>query len=126
MHGQQRGSLQVVMKDRVSDKPRGFGFVTFVDESVADKVCEEKHELQGRQVRVQLSVVAGNNGSFCSPCTGPYICQGRCLLPSDRRQTLRASSTAAQKQESLCRWSSTSYQRRQVWLCTAKELCFTQ
>lgn len=38
------------MKDRVSDKPRGFGFVTFVDEAVADKVCEEKHELQGRQV----------------------------------------------------------------------------
>lgn len=39
------------MKDRVSDKPRGFGFVTFIDEAVADKVCEEKHELQGRQVR---------------------------------------------------------------------------
>lgn len=47
---EQRDSSQVVMKDRVSDKPRGFGFVTFVDEAVADKVCEEKHELQGRQV----------------------------------------------------------------------------
>ena len=49
-HGLKRGLSQVVMKDRVSDKPRGFGFVTFVDEVVADKVCEEKHELQGRQV----------------------------------------------------------------------------
>ena len=49
-----RDSSQVVMKDRVSDKPRGFGFVTFVDENVADKVCEEKHELQGRQVRPQM------------------------------------------------------------------------
>lgn len=43
------------MKDRVSDKPRGFGFVTFIDESVADKVCEERHELQGRQVRPESS-----------------------------------------------------------------------
>lgn len=46
----------VVMKDRVSDKPRGFGFVTFVDESVADKVCEERHELQGRQIDAKRSV----------------------------------------------------------------------
>lgn len=43
------------MKDRVSDKPRGFGFVTFEEEAVADKVCEERHELQGRQVRPERS-----------------------------------------------------------------------
>ena len=45
-------STQVVMRDRVTDKPRGFGFVTFADEAVADKVCAERHELQGRQVRI--------------------------------------------------------------------------
>lgn len=46
----------VVMKDRVSDKPRGFGFVTFEEEAVADKVCEERHELQGRQIDAKRSV----------------------------------------------------------------------
>lgn len=46
----------VVMKDRVSEKPRGFGFVTYVDEAVADKVCEKKHELQGRQIDAKRSV----------------------------------------------------------------------
>lgn len=43
------------MRDRVTDKPRGFGFVTFADEAVADKVCAERHELQGRQVRAASS-----------------------------------------------------------------------
>ena len=65
LHELQRGSLQVVMKDRASDKPRGFGFVTFVDEAVADKVCEEKHELQGRQVCLQYSCCSWHPGA-CS------------------------------------------------------------
>lgn len=45
------------MRDRVTDKPRGFGFVTFVDEAAADEVCSEKHELQGRQVGLAISFV---------------------------------------------------------------------
>ena len=61
------------MKDRVSDKPRGFGFVTYVDEAVADKVCEKKHELQGRQVwprSLQQRLVAF---SSCWQCYKPSL-----------------------------------------------------
>lgn len=59
------------MRDRVTDKPRGFGFVTFADEAIADKVCAEKHELQGRQVRTTLprlvlSIAKGNNRQLLS------------------------------------------------------------
>lgn len=39
------------MRDRLTDRPRGFGFLTYVDEEVADRVCLETHVLDGRQVR---------------------------------------------------------------------------
>lgn len=40
------------MKDRVTGKPRGFGFVTFEDDAVADAVVNVVHCLDGREVRV--------------------------------------------------------------------------
>ena len=98
------------MKDRVSDKPRGFGFVTFLDEAVADKVCEEKHELQGRQVHPQKLIPAGVKHRLQASSNTPTTF----FVSSDRRQTFGPSSTAAQNQEGLCRGPSTSYQRRQI------------
>ena len=41
---------QVVMRERFTDKPRGFGFVTFKEEAAAEQVCQEQHILDGRQV----------------------------------------------------------------------------
>lgn len=46
----------IVMKDRVTGKPRGFGFVTFEDEGVADRVVNEVHVLNGRQIDAKRSV----------------------------------------------------------------------
>lgn len=40
----------VIMKDRNTHKPRGFGFVTFRDHSVVDKVIEETQIINGKQV----------------------------------------------------------------------------
>lgn len=42
---------QVVMKDRVTKRPRGFGFITFSDPSAAQAACSETHTIDGRQVR---------------------------------------------------------------------------
>lgn len=42
----------VVMKDRTTGRPRGFGFVTFKDAEVADRVVQDIHVIDGRQVRV--------------------------------------------------------------------------
>jgi len=38
------------MKDKHTQKPRGFGFVTFADPSVIDKVLEDDHVIDGRTV----------------------------------------------------------------------------
>lgn len=40
----------VIMKDRSTGHPRGFGFVTFADPDVCDKVVLDKHVIDGRTV----------------------------------------------------------------------------
>lgn len=40
----------VVMRDKVTSRPRGFGFVVFSDPSVLDRVLQEKHTIDGRTV----------------------------------------------------------------------------
>nr|GMC51914.1 heterogeneous nuclear ribonucleoprotein 1-like [Ipomoea batatas]GMC53861.1 heterogeneous nuclear ribonucleoprotein 1-like [Ipomoea batatas] len=44
------------MMDKVSGRPRGFGFVTFVDAEVASKVLQEEHVIDGRVVRFTFGV----------------------------------------------------------------------
>ncbi|XP_019196236.1 PREDICTED: heterogeneous nuclear ribonucleoprotein 1-like [Ipomoea nil] len=46
----------VIMMDKVSGRPRGFGFVTFVDAEVASKVLQEEHVIDGRVVEVKRTV----------------------------------------------------------------------
>lgn len=40
----------VIMKDRFTGQPRGFGFITYADPSVVDKVIEDTHVINGKQV----------------------------------------------------------------------------
>lgn len=42
----------VIMKDRATGQPRGFGFVTYADPSVVDKVIEDTHIINGKQVGI--------------------------------------------------------------------------
>ncbi|KAB2626708.1 heterogeneous nuclear ribonucleoprotein 1-like [Pyrus ussuriensis x Pyrus communis] len=37
----------VVMKDKISDHPRGFRFVVFVDPAVLDRVLQDTHTIDG-------------------------------------------------------------------------------
>ncbi|KDP40755.1 hypothetical protein JCGZ_24754 [Jatropha curcas] len=46
----------VIMTDRHSGRPRGFGFVTFADPAAADRVLEESHVIDGRAVEVKRTV----------------------------------------------------------------------
>jgi RNA recognition motif-containing protein len=52
-HFQKYGALtdSVIMKDKHTRMPRGFGFVTFSDPSVIDRVLEDEHMIDGRTVR---------------------------------------------------------------------------
>ncbi|MFS8004035.1 putative RNA recognition motif domain, nucleotide-binding alpha-beta plait domain superfamily [Helianthus anomalus] len=40
----------VIMKDRQTGRPTGFGFVTYADPSVVDTVIAETHVINGKQV----------------------------------------------------------------------------
>ncbi|KAG6501612.1 hypothetical protein ZIOFF_041495 [Zingiber officinale] len=46
----------VIMMDKNTHMPRGFGFVTFADPSIIDKVLEDEHVIDGRTVEVKRTV----------------------------------------------------------------------
>ncbi|CAA0836529.1 RNA-binding (RRM/RBD/RNP motifs) family protein [Striga hermonthica] len=46
----------VIMRDRVTGRARGFGFVVFSDSSVAERVVREKHVIDGRTVEAKKAV----------------------------------------------------------------------
>ncbi|CAL9759263.1 unnamed protein product [Musa acuminata subsp. burmannicoides] len=58
-----------IMRDKTTGRPRGFGFVVFADPSVLDRVLQDKHNIDGRNVEAkralsreeqQTSVRSGN------------------------------------------------------------------
>ncbi|KAF5479671.1 hypothetical protein F2P56_000472 [Juglans regia] len=53
----------VIMKDRKTGQPRGFGFVTYADPSVVDKVIEDAHIINGKQVEIKRTIPKGAIGS---------------------------------------------------------------
>ena len=40
----------VIMKDRYTSHPRGFGFITYSNPAVVNKVIEDKHVINGKEV----------------------------------------------------------------------------
>ncbi|KAH9329844.1 hypothetical protein KI387_001952 [Taxus chinensis] len=46
----------VIMKDRTTRRARGFGFVVFADPSVTDRVIQDKHNIDGRNVEAKKVV----------------------------------------------------------------------
>ncbi|CAL5325677.1 unnamed protein product [Camellia sinensis] len=53
----------VIMKDRMTGQPRGFGFVTYADPSVVDQVIEDTHIINGKQVEIKRTIPKGAIGS---------------------------------------------------------------
>ncbi|KAH8495570.1 hypothetical protein Peur_055722 [Populus x canadensis] len=55
--GQYGDVLQaVVMKDKTTGRPRGFGFVVFADPAVLDMVLQDKHTIDGRMVEAKRAL----------------------------------------------------------------------
>ncbi|KAK3015320.1 hypothetical protein RJ639_006168 [Escallonia herrerae] len=46
----------VIMKDRHTGRPRGFGFITYADPSVVDTVIAEMHVINGKQYKSLLKL----------------------------------------------------------------------
>lgn len=53
----------VIMKDRRTGQPRGFGFITYADATVVDKVIEDNHVINGKQVEIKRTIPKGAIGS---------------------------------------------------------------
>ncbi|TKY63206.1 Heterogeneous nuclear ribonucleoprotein 1 [Spatholobus suberectus] len=53
----------VIMKDRKTGQPRGFGFITYADPSVVDGVIEDTHIINGKQVEIKRTIPRGAVGS---------------------------------------------------------------
>ncbi|XP_047313863.1 heterogeneous nuclear ribonucleoprotein 1-like [Impatiens glandulifera] len=49
-------SEAVILKDRITGRARGFGFVVFTDPAVAEKVIQERHNIDGRMVEAKKAV----------------------------------------------------------------------
>ncbi|KAK9288762.1 hypothetical protein L1049_017226 [Liquidambar formosana] len=46
----------VVMRDKNSGRPRGFGFVVFADPAILDRVLQDKHTIDGRTVEAKRAL----------------------------------------------------------------------
>jgi RNA recognition motif-containing protein len=59
----------VIMRDRHSGHPRGFGFVSYADEADADRVAAARHDLDGRTVEAKRAVPR----SECTPAARTHM-----------------------------------------------------
>ena len=47
----------MIIRDRVTGRARGFGFVVFADPAVAERVIMDKHMIDGRTVRALIMII---------------------------------------------------------------------
>jgi RNA recognition motif-containing protein len=52
------------MKDRFTQKPRGFGFITYDDPTVVDMVIEDIHIFHGKEVLISFKSFFFSIGNF--------------------------------------------------------------
>ncbi|KAJ3677541.1 hypothetical protein LUZ60_003265 [Juncus effusus] len=57
---------KVIMMDKFTGQPRGFGFITFSDPSLVDIVLQNSHTIHGKTVEIKRTIPRRNSGQFYS------------------------------------------------------------
>ncbi|XVF17685.1 hypothetical protein REPUB_Repub10bG0144900 [Reevesia pubescens] len=74
-----------IPKDPKRSGHRGFGFVTFAEDGVADRVSRRSHEICGQQVAIDSATPVDDAGpSFMMDPVGPFRGYGGPMRPFDR------------------------------------------
>ena len=74
----------VVMKDRATGLPRGFGFVTYASQMIADRVVHHRHVVDGKEVEAKPAVPRDSSSS-----------PGRAASPAVSRASPASAASAA-------------------------------
>lgn len=88
---------QVIMRDKYTNRPRGFGFLTLDDEDAAAQICQDSHVLDGRQVSRLLAFVLGHYLANVASAD-----QGQVQCIADRCQAVAATESEAKVAEVIC------------------------
>ena len=64
-------SLRQVLRERETNKSRGFGFVTMQEDSAAERLLNQEHTLDGRAVTVRRASSRGIEGRSCAGSAMP-------------------------------------------------------
>ncbi|KAL9380807.1 hypothetical protein Peur_026464 [Populus x canadensis] len=89
----------VIMNDRKTGQPRGFGFVTYSDPSAVDQVVQDTHIINGKQVEIKRTIPKGAAGSKDFKTKKiivggiPAVMSSRNCLLSERLQNIRSCGT---------------------------------
>jgi hypothetical protein len=71
---------QIVMRDRITSKPRGFGFISFADEPAAIRAMQDSHVIDGRTVGLhrpaphQGHAATSHNACLCCRLMPSPVC----------------------------------------------------
>ena len=88
----------VVMKDRSTGAPRGFGFVTYASQMVADRVVHHRHVIDGKEVEAKPAVPRDSDAlTFIRPAS---LGSGSMLSPLHLQPHLVAASVTNVEQVS--------------------------
>ena len=97
------------MRDKYTNRPRGFGFLTLEDEDAAARICQGTHVLDGRQVscmRLTAPPLAMSSSHVASSQPSMHV------LGTDRCEAIPAAESKAQIAKAVCgRAGSRDYRR---------------
>lgn len=110
----------VVMKDRSTGAPRGFGFVTYASQTIADRVVLHRHVIDGKEVEAKPAVprdsdALSTRGNEVSTAPQGTACSGS-AMPSQSHPSATSGPPPSTAQGSSPPTSSSEYSSKKIFV----------